>query len=77
MHYEKPDRLLLGDHKKRTTEILGVVGKLKMSNKSGKKNEIQKANIELIESDCAVANFFYTLEETLNLPGMHTTASCS
>ena len=25
MHYEKPDRLLLGDHKKRTTEILNEI----------------------------------------------------
>ena len=25
MHYDKPDRLLLGDHKKRTTEILNEI----------------------------------------------------
>ena len=25
MYYEKPDRLLLGDHKKRTTEILNEI----------------------------------------------------
>ena len=31
-------------------KTLGCVGKLKITNKSGKKNEIQEANIELVES---------------------------
>ena len=33
-----------------TQEELGCVGKLKITNKSGKKNEIQEANIKFIES---------------------------
>ena len=43
--------------------FLGCVGKLKMANKSGKKNEIQETNIELVESDCDVTKFFNALEE--------------
>ena len=45
---------------------LGCVGKLKMANTSGKKNEIQKANIELVEFDCDVTKFFYALEKAFN-----------
>ena len=44
-----------------TSIRLGCVGKLKMANKSGKKNEIQETNIELVESDCDVTKFFNAL----------------
>ena len=37
-----------------------------MANKSGKKNEIREANIELVESDCDVAKFFHALEKAFD-----------
>ena len=46
--------------------VLGCVGKLKMANKSGKKNEIQETSIELVESDCDVTKFFHALEKAFD-----------
>ena len=49
-----------------SSKTLGCVGKLKMANKSGKKNEIQETNIELVESDCDVTKFFNALEKAFD-----------
>ena len=43
-----------------------VVGKLKITNKSGKKDEIQEANIKFVESAWDVEKFFYALEKAFN-----------
>ena len=47
-------------------QVTSIVGKLKITNKSGKKNEIQEANIKFIESAWDVAKFFYALEKAFD-----------
>ena len=37
-----------------------------MANKSGKKNEIQEANIEFVESDCDMTKLFHALEKAFD-----------
>ena len=37
-----------------------------MANKSGKKNEIQETNIELVDSDCYVTKFFHALQKAFD-----------
>ena len=39
MHYDKPDRLLLGEHKKRTTEILNEIRAAKNFNSFAARND--------------------------------------